>query len=99
MIRPATFQSWTYRLPSLSQDEPWVPLKSPSIHLSCGDVVTPPVAGSGLLPSTAMIVLVLSKMTRRPCRSGTETKSPCTTAEVGIPKPVTTSSMNSPLRS
>ena len=36
MMRPATFQSWTYRLPSLSQDEPCVPLKIPSIHCSCG---------------------------------------------------------------
>jgi hypothetical protein len=34
MMRPATFQSWTYRLPSLSQDEPCVPLKIPSIHSS-----------------------------------------------------------------
>jgi hypothetical protein len=36
MMRPATFQSWTYKLPSLSQDEPCVPLKIPSIHCSCG---------------------------------------------------------------
>ncbi len=36
MMRPETFQSCTYRLPSLSQDEPCVPLKTPSIHCSCG---------------------------------------------------------------
>src|SRR5206468_2991479 len=36
MMRPDTFQSWTYKLPSPSQDEPCVPLKIPSIHCSCG---------------------------------------------------------------
>ena len=36
MIRPETFQSSTYRLPSPSQDEPCVPLKIPSIHSDCG---------------------------------------------------------------
>lgn len=34
MIRPETFQSCTYRLPCLSQYEPCVPLKTPSIHSS-----------------------------------------------------------------
>ena len=34
MMRPDTFQSCTYRLPSWSQYEPCVPLKMPSIHSS-----------------------------------------------------------------
>ena len=34
IMRPETFQSWTYKLPSLSQYDPWVPLKMPSIHWS-----------------------------------------------------------------
>src|SRR5207253_1926049 len=73
MILPETFQSCTYRLPSLSQYDPCVPLKMPSIHLSCGTLKFTLVAGSGLWPSTAMIVLLLSRITTRPCRSGTET--------------------------
>ena len=48
MIRPETFQSCTYRLPSLSQYDPCVPLKIPSIHLSCGTLKLTRVAGSGL---------------------------------------------------
>src|SRR4051812_27512356 len=36
IIRPATFQSCTYRLPSLSQLDPCAALKMPSTHWSCG---------------------------------------------------------------
>ena len=49
MIRPETFQSCTYRLPSLSQYEPCVPLKMPSIHWSCGTLKFTRLAGIGVV--------------------------------------------------
>ena len=61
------------RLVEYFDDDPCVPLKIPSIHCSWGTLKFTRFAGSELWPRTATIVLLLSRMTSRPWRSGTDT--------------------------
>lgn len=67
---PDTFQFRTSRFASASQKLPCMPWKIPSIYLSCGRLWLTRVAGSPMWPSTDLIVLPLSRISKGPRKSG-----------------------------